>query len=82
MARGKRNPVDVEVGRRVRLALKVRGLPDAALTDVLGMTQSGVSQKLAGLTWTVWDVVRTAAFFNLEPGDLMPNSADSLEAAS
>lgn len=51
-----------------------------SLADKLGITAATMSTKIAGKTsWSVEDLVKTAAFLDVSISDLLPNETVELE---
>ncbi|WP_407640838.1 helix-turn-helix domain-containing protein [Arcanobacterium ihumii] len=70
------------VGERVNLWLRRRGLTQMSLADKLGITSATMSTKIAGKTsWSVEDLVKTAAFLDVSIADLLPEETVELEKA-
>jgi hypothetical protein len=58
---------------RVRAELGRRGLPDAALCPVLGLSRTGVMRRLQGSTdWSVTELLAVAGFLGVAPVALLP----------
>lgn len=79
MSKNSRNPVDIDVGRRVRALLKSRGRTDGALAVAMGLSHGALSQKMAGLTrWSITDALVAADFLDVEVGDISPRARDAM----
>ena len=64
---------DAVIGERVRLWQFRRHVTQKQLAEVLGMKPAGVSRRLSGQTgWTSTDLVRVAAFLDVNLTDLLP----------
>ena len=70
------------IGERVSIWLRRRGLMQMDLANYLGLKKPVVSRKISGhVAWSAIDLVRTAAFLDLNIEDLLPNETVELEKA-
>lgn len=71
-------PASVTVAAEVRAILAYRRIPQAALADVLGMSQVAVSRRLRGETlFDVDEVAKVAAFLGVSVADLYGEKASA-----
>ena len=71
---------DTLVGERVRTWMYRRGLNQLDIANVLGIGGTTVSRKLSGKTsWSVNDLVRTAALLDVSISDLLADDIVELE---
>ena len=64
-------PVNSRVGTNVSIIMMMRGKTQAQLGNILGVTQSSMSRRIAGHTdWSPDELEATAAFLNVAVGRL------------
>lgn len=62
-----------QVGALVHGFATIQGYRQVDLAELLGLTQSSISARLAGRTpFTVAEIATLAGAFDVEPGDLIP----------
>ena len=66
---------DAVIGERVRLWQFRRHVTQKRLAEVLRTTPPGVSRRIKGQTsWSPTDLIRVAAFLDVEISDLLPDT--------
>lgn len=66
--------IQAEIGARVREAMRVKGMSQARLGELLGgLPQSSVARRLTGdIPFSAAELVVAARYLELKPADLMP----------
>lgn len=76
------NSPTLAVGREIRAQMARKDLNQADIAEVLGVTQTSVSNRLRGLVpWDINELAQVADYLGVPLADLLP-SGDAGEVAS